>query len=78
MRPLALVLLLALPAGAAETVLVVGDSHTAGAFGQKLDDELRALPGERVATYGVCSASPNSYFAETAHSCGHLFRDFTK
>ena len=78
MRPLALVLLLALPAGAADTILVVGDSHTAGNFGQKLDDDLRAAAGNRVATYGVCSARPASYFADTPHSCGHLFRGFDK
>lgn len=69
---------LAMSARAADTILVVGDSHTAGSFGQKLDDSLRAVPGGRVATYGVCSASPQSYFSETSHPCGHLFRDFGK
>lgn len=80
-RVLALLLLtavLAAPAAAAETILVVGDSHTAGSFGQTLDDALRGAPGNRVATYGVCSASPQSYFSETPHPCGHLFRDFSK
>ena len=76
--PLALLLLLALPAGASETILVVGDSHTAGAFGLALDDALRAAPGARVATFGVCSARPQSYFSETPHGCGHRFRDFDK
>jgi hypothetical protein len=75
---LPLVIGLALSSRAAETILVVGDSHTAGSFGQKLDDSLRAVPGGRVATYGVCSASPQSYFSETPHPCGHLFRDFSK
>lgn len=65
-------------AGAADTILVVGDSHTAGSFGQKLDDDLRAGPGNRVATYGVCSARPASYFADAPHSCGFLFRGFDK
>jgi len=67
---------LAAPAAAAETILVVGDSHTVGAFGQRLDGALRAEAGTRVATYGVCSASPQSYLSETEHSCGFLFRDF--
>jgi len=71
-------LALAAPARAADTILVVGDSHTTGSFGQKLDDGLRAAPGHRVATYGVCSARPQSYFSQTAHGCGHLFRDFEK
>lgn len=68
-----LLLLLAVPA-AAGNILVVGDSHTAGAFGQNLDDSLRADVNSRVATYGVCSARPESYLSETAHGCGWLFR----
>lgn len=72
----ALAAALAWPAQAADTILVVGDSHTAGSFGRTLDDALRAGAGNRVATYGVCSASPSSYFSETPHACGHLFRDF--
>lgn len=63
---------------AGETILVVGDSHTAGSFGGALDDALRAAPGNRVATYGVCSARPQSYFSETPHGCGRRFRDFSK
>lgn len=74
----ALVLALVVPARAADTILVVGDSHTAGAFGGALDDALRAAPGNRVATYGVCSARPQSYFDETDHGCGRRFQDFAK
>jgi hypothetical protein len=66
----------ALPAAAGETILVAGDSHTAGSFGRRLDAALRAAPLTRVATYGVCSASPQSYLSETELACGHLFRDF--
>jgi lysophospholipase L1-like esterase len=73
---LLLAVLWAAPAAAVETILVVGDSHTAGSFGQRLDGALRADAGSRVATYGVCSASPQSYLSETEHSCGYLFRDF--
>lgn len=79
MRPLlalALALLAAAPSRAADTILVVGDSHTAGAFGKALDGALRAAPGNRVATYGVCSAAPSSYVDETPHACGHWFSDF--
>lgn len=63
---------------AAETVLVIGDSHTAGPFGGALDDALRAGPGNRVATYGVCSARPQSFLSETDHGCGRRFQDFEK
>lgn len=76
--PLALLtLLLAYPA-AAENILVVGDSHTVGAFGGHIDEALRAVKNYRVATYGVCSSRPQSYMSETAHGCGHVFRDFDK
>ena len=80
MKPLlsALLLALAVSTNAAETILVVGDSHTVGAFGQTIDDTLRAAKGNRVATYGVCSSRPQSYLSETSHGCGHLFRDFDK
>lgn len=75
---LAVILALAVSARAADTILVVGDSHTAGAFGGALDDALRAAPGNRVATYGVCSARPQSYLSQTDHGCGRRFQDFTK
>lgn len=75
---LPLAVALASSARAADTILVVGDSHTAGAFGGALDDALRAAPGNRVATYGVCSARPQSYFAQTDHGCGRRFQDFAK
>lgn len=68
----------AAPSAAAETVLVVGDSHTAGPFGGALDDALRAAPGNRVATYGVCSARPQSFLSETDHGCGRRFQDFER
>lgn len=77
MRPLLLAVALAAPVSASN-ILVVGDSHTVGAFGQSLDDALRAAPGARVGTYGVCSARPASYFSETAHGCGYLFRGVDK
>jgi len=73
-----LLLACAATASAGETILIIGDSHTAGPFGGALDDALRAAPGTRVATYGVCSARPHSYFSETPHGCGRRFQDFDK
>lgn len=75
---LLLPLLLAVNSRAGETILIVGDSHTAGNFGGAIDDALRAAPGNRVATYGVCSARPQSYLVETDHGCGRRFHDFSK
>lgn len=78
--PLALLLLpaFAVPAAAADTILVIGDSHTVGAFGRNLDDVLRRTDGNRVATYGICAASPQSFLSETPHHCGYLLRDFNR
>ncbi len=82
MRHVPLALLLAtvcvLPAAAADTILVIGDSHAVGSFGQNLDDVLRRGPGNRVATYAVCASRPLSFLSETPHACGHMFRDFDK
>ncbi len=75
---LPLALALASSASAADTILVIGDSHTAGPFGGALDDALRAAPGSRVATYGVCSARPQSFLSQTDHGCGRRFQDFAK
>lgn len=85
--PLCLALLCVLLAGAASaqdatsTILVVGDSHSAGTFGEQLDTSLRNIGSDRggkVAFFAVCSSGPNSWLNETEHGCGFLFRDFDK
>lgn len=75
MRPLALLLLLCAPASAAERLLVVGDSHTAGLFGGALEEALRAEPGVELAVFGVCSARPDSYLQQLEHHCGWRYKD---
>ncbi|MGK5083364.1 hypothetical protein WDW37_08655 [Bdellovibrionota bacterium FG-1] len=60
----------ALHDGAGPSLLVVGDSHTAGTFGQTLDIALRQIPDAQVATYGICGASPINYFSGRGTACG--------
>ena len=63
---------------ATRTILVIGDSHSAGTFGRQLYDSLWALPYTRVAFFAVCSSGPNSWLNETEHGCGFMFRDLDK
>jgi hypothetical protein len=81
MTPLLLAAALLLPSPAraddAPAIMFIGDSHSAGTFGQLLDRDLRSQKG-KVATFAVCSAKPQSFLSETEHACGYLFRDFDK
>lgn len=65
--------LLAGPAAAA-TVLFVGDSHSVGPFGWKLDELLRAA-GHRTATYASCGSIAQWWVSGKPTPCGYFFRD---
>ncbi|MGD9642118.1 MAG: SGNH/GDSL hydrolase family protein [Elusimicrobiales bacterium] len=69
----ALLLLGALPAGAG-TVLFVGDSHSVGPFGWKLDALLREA-GHRAATYASCGSIAQWWVTGKPTPCGYFFRD---
>lgn len=57
------------------TLLFIGDSHSVGPFGQKLDAELRTL-GVPVVTATSCGTiAANWYRAGATTSCGFLERD---
>ena len=56
-------------------VLLIGDSHTQGAYGWALDYMLRAgVDKTSVATYAVCASSPISWIKGHKHRCGSLTR----
>ena len=56
-------------------ILLIGDSHTQGAFGWALDYLLRdGIEGSVVATYAVCASSPISWIKGYKHFCGSLIR----
>lgn len=58
----------------ASTILVIGDSHTVGPFGQKLDALLRA-EGGRVATYASCGSIARWWYTGQNTNCGYFERD---
>ena len=58
----------------AGTVLFVGDSHSVGPFGWKLDDLLRAA-GQGTATYASCGSIAQWWATGKPTPCGYFFRD---
>lgn len=60
----------------ASTILIVGDSHTAGPFGQKLDELLREK-GARVATYASCGSIARWWYTGQKTNCGYFERDLS-
>ena len=60
----------------ASTILIVGDSHTVGPFGQKLDEVLRS-EGVKVATYASCGSIAKWWYNGQKTTCGYFERDLT-
>lgn len=60
----------------ASTILILGDSHTVGPFGQKLDELLR-LKGARVATYASCGSTAIWWYSGQRTTCGYFEKDLT-
>jgi hypothetical protein len=58
------------------SILVIGDSHSAGAFGKNLDKDLRtAFPKADVSFYAASSATPDYYYYGTS-SHGGFYEHF--
>ena len=55
-------------------ILYIGDSHTAGRFGSRLDQELRKLAGGSELSYGSCGSSPSSWYNGWITKCGWVER----
>lgn len=64
---------LSMPASAAN-VLFIGDSHSVGPFGWKLDELLRTVPGTKVGTYSSCGSIFQWWETGKATPCGYFFR----
>jgi len=62
------------PAVSAGTVLFVGDSHSVGPFGWKVDELLRAS-GNKTATYASCGSIAQWWVTGKPTPCGYFFRD---
>ncbi len=69
-----LLLALAAPPASAGTVLFVGDSHSVGPFGWKLDELLRA-GGSKAASYASCGSIAQWWVTGKPTPCGYFFRD---
>ena len=50
----------------ANVVLMIGDSHTVGEFGQRLHDDIATLPNVNIASYGSWGSSPSWWRDGTA------------
>lgn len=74
MKTLLFSLLLALPAAAAAgTALFIGDSHSVGPFGWKMDELLRGA-GYRTGTYASCGSIAQWWETGKQTPCGFYFR----
>ena len=64
--------------GAAEThskILLIGDSHVEGTYGEELDRRFRALPSSQIATYGVGGSTPRWYLEGVLSPWGFFSRN---
>ncbi len=52
------------------SILLIGDSHSYGTFGEALDLLLRSRDGARVKTVGSCGLSPNGFLSGLKTQCG--------
>ncbi len=68
--------LCAVPA-AAGTGLFVGDSHSVGPFGWRLDGLLRKA-GRKTATYASCGSIEQWWVTGKPTPCGYFFRDLKR
>tara|TARA_R110000868_G_scaffold164359_14_gene396919 strand:- start:151 stop:906 length:756 start_codon:yes stop_codon:yes gene_type:complete len=55
------------PASVEKNVLIIGDSHMAGPFGQYLHQSVATVRGVNVITYGHASSAPLHWLSETRH-----------
>jgi len=71
---IAAALILCRVTASAGTVLFVGDSHSVGPFGWKLDELLRGA-GHRTASYASCGSIAQWWVTGKPTPCGYFFRD---
>ena len=61
--------------GACANILFIGDSHSVGPFGWKIDELLRSVPGAKAGTYASCGSIYQWWENGKATPCGYFFRD---
>ncbi|WPU66075.1 SGNH/GDSL hydrolase family protein [Peredibacter starrii] len=62
------------PSVFSSTLLVVGDSHTVGPFGRRLDENLRK-EGHKVSTFASCGSIAGWWYTGKKTTCGYLSID---
>lgn len=67
-------LFISLPISAAE-VLYIGDSHSVGPFGKKLDELIRNVPNIKLDFYSSCGSVCNWWENGRETSCGYFFKN---
>lgn len=60
---------------AAANILFIGDSHSVGPFGWKMDEQLRTVPGAKVGSYASCGSIFQWWENGKNTPCGYYFRD---
>lgn len=70
MKYLFFILLFSCSFAQAERILFIGDSHSVGAFGSKLDSLLRTKPDAVVASYASCGSTAAWFYNGKFTSCG--------
>ena len=77
MKRLLLFLCLAVTASplCAANVLFIGDSHSVGPFGWKLDELIRSTPDIKVGSYASCGSVFQWWETGRETPCGYFFRD---
>lgn len=68
---LPLLLLVSIPAQALNVVLI-GDSHSDGTFGEALDQKMRAVPGTTLRTEASCGSILRWWYTGQTTPCGYL------
>lgn len=63
------------PPSLAADVLYIGDSHSVGPFGVKMDELVRSAPGVKLDFYAVCGSVYSWWLSGRETTCGYFFRD---
>lgn len=59
-----------------EKILLIGDSHLAGIFGDKLDQLFRTIDKAQVKSIGSCGSQASSWYNNWKTPCGYVQRSF--
>jgi len=70
-----LLITISLSDAAEKKILIIGDSHSVGVYGQELDRQFRSHANFTVETYATCGSIAQWFFTGKSTQCGFLFKD---